>query len=257
MGGVLTAVKRTTLYVDASQDNKGVGKNVRSGRRPETRHGGGGSSTGFEAGIRHTFYGQSMPFAHMNAANGTFTEPAAHSGPPRRTAGRFFYFAADRLQPGFGDDWRGRLTKDRMSCTSRLRFFGASHNAGGKKVPLAELRRRRADVVDTGDRAPVHSPVAGSSSASPRVTTVLHPFAQDAFALRQHLLGDTQLLHPGLRSRCRWRFRRVGDGFGIIEQRLLEFGTVLMSGLWAPLFTAKPMVERTRSRGCRPPPCPS
>ena len=34
----------------------------------------------------------------------------------------------------------------------------------------------------------------------------------------------------------------------------LSFGTVLMSGFGAPPLTAKPMVERTRSRGCRPQP---
>ena len=56
MGGVLYNLsKRTTLYVDASQvDNKGSGKTfgVSDGLKPVTA---GGSSTGFEAGIRHTF----------------------------------------------------------------------------------------------------------------------------------------------------------------------------------------------------------
>ena len=56
MGGVLYSLsKRTTLYVDASQvDNKGSGKTfgVSDGLKPVTA---GGSSTGFEAGIRHTF----------------------------------------------------------------------------------------------------------------------------------------------------------------------------------------------------------
>jgi len=56
MGGVLYSLsKRTTLYVDASQvDNKGAGKTfgVSDGLKPVTA---GGNSTGFEAGIRHTF----------------------------------------------------------------------------------------------------------------------------------------------------------------------------------------------------------
>ena len=56
MGGVLYSLsKRTTLYADASQvDNKGVGKTfgVSDGLKPVTA---GGKSTGFEAGIRHTF----------------------------------------------------------------------------------------------------------------------------------------------------------------------------------------------------------
>lgn len=56
MGGVLYNLsKRTTLYADASQvDNKGVGKTfgVSDGLKPVTA---GGKSTGFEAGIRHTF----------------------------------------------------------------------------------------------------------------------------------------------------------------------------------------------------------
>ncbi len=56
MGGVLYNLsKRTTLYADASQvDNKGVGKTfgVSDGLKPVTA---GGKSTGFQAGIRHTF----------------------------------------------------------------------------------------------------------------------------------------------------------------------------------------------------------
>lgn len=56
MGGVLYSLsKRTTLYVDASQvDNRGSGKTfgVSDGLKPVTA---GGNSTGFEAGIRHTF----------------------------------------------------------------------------------------------------------------------------------------------------------------------------------------------------------
>ncbi|MBL8311615.1 MAG: porin [Burkholderiales bacterium] len=56
MGGVMYNLsKRTTLYLDASQvDNKGAGKTfgVSDGLKPVTA---GGKSTGFEAGIRHTF----------------------------------------------------------------------------------------------------------------------------------------------------------------------------------------------------------
>jgi predicted porin len=56
MAGVIHNLsKRTALYIDASQiDNKGNGKNfgLSDGFKPATA---GGKSTGFEAGIRHTF----------------------------------------------------------------------------------------------------------------------------------------------------------------------------------------------------------
>ena len=55
LGVIHNMSKRTALYIDASQvDNKGTGKNfgVTDGIKPATA---GGKSTGFEAGIRHTF----------------------------------------------------------------------------------------------------------------------------------------------------------------------------------------------------------
>jgi predicted porin len=55
VGVIHNLSKRTALYIDASQiDNKSTGKNfgLSDGFKPITA---GGKSTGFEAGIRHTF----------------------------------------------------------------------------------------------------------------------------------------------------------------------------------------------------------
>ena len=130
---------------------------LRSGRRPETRHGGWQFD---RLRSRHppTFW-SIHAIRCMNAADGTFTEPTAHSGPPRQPPGGF-YLLPTGSSPVLAMTGAALAGEELDECTSRLRLLRAGHNAGGKNVACCTssgsgpMYRYRGSV-------PVRSPAAG------------------------------------------------------------------------------------------------
>ena len=152
MGGVLYSLsKRTTLYVDASQvDNKGVGKTSQwaTAWKPVTA---GGNSTGFEAGIRHTFWVNPCHSLHECGADARSRTSSIHSGPPRQPGG--FYLLPTGSSPVLAMTGAALAeVKNLMSARAASRLPSAPVTMPAERTLPLHFVGQRADVVDTGDR---------------------------------------------------------------------------------------------------------